>query len=112
MIGLLVSPGVGLIFFFPIAVLLPLGAKYMYKDNRALFLLCIYIIIANWIYIGTLSSSTNLHLWSGGIAWGPRYLIPDNVIYHDSPRKYIHAFKEKEGLEGNSDKLVLSGLLH
>ena len=37
LIGLLVSPGVGLIFFFPIVVLLPLGAKYMYKDNRALF---------------------------------------------------------------------------
>ena len=76
LIGLLVSPGVGLIFFFPIAVLLPLGAKYMYKDNRALFFLCIYIIIANWIYIGTLSYGAEPSSWSGGIAWGPRYLIP------------------------------------
>jgi hypothetical protein len=76
LIGLLVSPGVGLIFFFPIAVLLPLGAKYMYKDNRALFFLCTYIIIANWIYIGTLSYGAEPSAWSGGIAWGPRYLIP------------------------------------
>ena len=76
LIGLLVSPGVGLIFFFPIAILLPLGAKYMYKDNRALFFLCIYIIIANWIYIGTLSYGAEPSSWSGGIAWGPRYLIP------------------------------------
>ena len=76
LIGLLVSPGVGLIFFFPIAVLLPLGAKYMYKDNRALFFLCMYIIIANWIYIGTLSYGAEPSSWSGGIAWGPRYLIP------------------------------------
>jgi hypothetical protein len=76
LIGLLVSPGVGLIFFFPIAILLPLGAKYMYKDNRALFFLCIYIITANWIYIGTLSYGAEPSSWSGGIAWGPRYLIP------------------------------------
>jgi hypothetical protein len=76
LIGLLFSPGVGLIFFFPIAVLLPLGAKYMYKDSRALFFLCTYIIIANWIYIGTLSYGAEPSAWSGGIAWGPRYLIP------------------------------------
>ena len=48
----------------------------MYKDNRALFFLCIYIIIANWIYIGTLSYGAEPSSWSGGIAWGPRYLIP------------------------------------
>jgi hypothetical protein len=76
LIGLLVSPGVGLIFFFPIAILLPLGAKYMYKENRALFFLCTYIITANWIYIGTLSYGAEPSSWSGGIAWGPRYLIP------------------------------------
>jgi hypothetical protein len=76
LIGLLFSPGVGLIFFFPIAILLPLGAKYMYKDNRALFFLCSYIIIADWIYIGTLSYGAEPSSWSGGVAWGPRYLIP------------------------------------
>jgi hypothetical protein len=76
LVGLLVSPGAGLIFYFPLAVLLPLGAKYLYKDHRALFFLCIYIIISNWIYVGTLSFGTEPTAWSGGIAWGPRYLIP------------------------------------
>ena len=40
--------------------------------------------------------------------------IPNSshAIYHDNPRKYIHAFKEKENPEGNSDKLMLGGLLH
>jgi hypothetical protein len=76
LIGLLFSPGAGLIFYFPLAILLPLGAKYMYKDYRALFFLCTYIIISNWIYVGTLSFGTEPTAWSGGIAWGPRYLIP------------------------------------
>jgi hypothetical protein len=76
LIGLLVSPGAGLIFYFPLAILLPLGAKYMYKKNKSLFYLCLYIIVANWIYYGTLSFGFEPASWSGGIAWGPRYLLP------------------------------------
>jgi len=76
LIGLLVSPGSGLIFYFPLAILVPLGAKYMYKENKALFFLCLYIIISTWIYTGTLSSGSEPTSWSGGIAWGPRYLLP------------------------------------
>ena len=76
LIGLLVSPGAGLIFYFPLAILLPLGAKYMYKENKSLFYLCLYIIVANWIYFGTLSFGFEPASWSGGVAWGPRYLLP------------------------------------
>jgi hypothetical protein len=76
LIGLLVSPGAGLIFYFPLAILLPLGAKYMYKANKSLFYLCLYIIVANWIYVGTLSFGFEPASWSGGVAWGPRYLLP------------------------------------
>jgi hypothetical protein len=76
LIGLFVSPGAGLIFYFPLAILLPLGAKYMYKDNKALFVLCLYVIISNWLYVGTLSFGSEPSSWSGGVAWGPRYLIP------------------------------------
>ena len=72
--GLLVSPGVGLFFFFPIAILLPLSMKYMYRKNIPLFFLSAYIILVNWFYIGTLSFSEPF-AWSGGVAWGPRYLI-------------------------------------
>jgi hypothetical protein len=76
LIGLLISPGAGLIFYFPLAILLPLGARYMYKDNRALFFLCLYILAVSWIYVGTLSFGSEPSSWSGGVAWGPRYLLP------------------------------------
>jgi hypothetical protein len=76
LIGLLASPGSGLIFYFPLAVLVPLGAKYMYKESKALFFLCLYMIISTWIYTGTLSFGSEPASWSGGIAWGPRYLLP------------------------------------
>jgi hypothetical protein len=76
LIGLIISPGVGLIFYFPLAILLPLGAKYMYKENKSLFCLFLYIIVASWIYYGTLSFGFEPASWSGGVAWGPRYLLP------------------------------------
>ena len=52
------------------------GARYMYKDNKALFFLCLYILAVSWIYIGTLSFGSEPSSWSGGVAWGPRYLLP------------------------------------
>jgi hypothetical protein len=76
LIGLLISPGAGLIFFFPISILLILAAKYMYSANRGLLLICSYIIIANWLHVGTLSFGSEPYSWSGAIAWGPRYFIP------------------------------------
>lgn len=76
LIGLLISPGAGLIFYLPLAVLLPVGVKYMYKENAALLFLSAYIIVANWIYVGTLSFGAEPISWSGGVAWGPRYFIP------------------------------------
>jgi len=45
LIRLITSPGAGLLFYFPIAILLPLEAWYMYKQHKALFLLSAYIII-------------------------------------------------------------------
>lgn len=76
LIGLLVSPGAGLFFYFPIAILLPFGAKYMLKEHKALFLLFAYILIINWLNVGTLSHGYEPYAWSGAQAWGPRYLIP------------------------------------
>jgi hypothetical protein len=75
LVGLLASPGKGLIFYFPVVILLPLALKYMYKENRWLFFLIIYIVLVHWLYFGTLND-TQSRFWSGAIAWGPRYLIP------------------------------------
>ena len=66
LIGVLASPGAGLIFYFPIAILLPLTLKYMYKENKGLFFLSAYVILVNWLYVGTLPGEV---FWSGGIAW-------------------------------------------
>jgi hypothetical protein len=76
LIGLLFSPGAGLIYFFPISILVVVAAKYMYYNNRGLLLICSYIIIANWLFVGTLSFGLEPFAWSGAIAWGPRYFVP------------------------------------
>jgi hypothetical protein len=76
LVGLLVSPGKGLIFYFPAVVLLPLALKFQYRKDKAIFYLTIYILIASWIYFGTLEANNESRFWSGAIAWGPRYLIP------------------------------------
>ncbi len=76
LLGLLVSPGVGIIFYFPIVLLFPLSFKYMYREKmKGLLFLSAYVILATWLYIGTLSY-WEPYAWSGGVAWGPRYLIP------------------------------------
>jgi hypothetical protein len=75
LLGLLASPGKGLIFYFPIVFLLPLALKYMYRENKWLFFLIVYIISVHWLYFGTLGD-TESRFWSGAIAWGPRYLVP------------------------------------
>ena len=76
LVGLIGSPGAGLIFFFPISILLPLAFKYMYGLNKEIFFLCAYVIIVTWLYVGTSSFGFEPYAWSGAIAWGPRYLIP------------------------------------
>jgi hypothetical protein len=73
--GLLASPGKGLILYFPIVILLPLALKYMYRENKWLFFLIVYVFFAHWLYFGTLDDSES-RFWSGAIAWGPRYFVP------------------------------------
>jgi hypothetical protein len=75
LVGLWASPGAGLIFFFPPVILIPIALRYMYRDNKGLFFLITYVITVNWLYYGTLSYLEPIS-WSGGLVWGPRYLIP------------------------------------
>jgi hypothetical protein len=74
LIGLLASPQIGLIFYFPISILAPLAFKYMYKKDKGIFFLSIYVFMATWLYFGTLSYAEPVS-WTGGVGWGPRYLI-------------------------------------
>ena len=74
LVGLLVSPGVGILFFFPVAILIPFALKNLYSKNKRLAFLFLYMIIITWVYYGTLSYSEP-SAWSGAGGWGPRYLI-------------------------------------
>jgi hypothetical protein len=76
LVGLLISPGKGMIFYFPALLLLPIALKLQYRHDKGLFLLTTYILILSWIYFGTLEANGESRFWSGAIAWGPRYLIP------------------------------------
>lgn len=76
LLGLWISPGFGMLFYFPIVTLLPLALKRLFgsKNNRGLSFLIIYIVGIFWLFVGTLSYDEPTS-WSGAIAWGPRYMI-------------------------------------
>jgi len=74
LVGLLVSPGAGLFLYFPVAILLPWASKRMVDQNKKrLLYLFVFIIVINWINIGTLSFREPNSWWGEG--WGPRYFI-------------------------------------
>lgn len=71
-LGLLFSPGWGIVFYFPLIILVPLSLYRIYQDNKILLFLIIYSFVASWLFFGTLVTPH----WSGFGAWGPRYFIP------------------------------------
>jgi hypothetical protein len=74
LVGLLVSPGAGLFVYFPVAILLPWAAKRMVDQNKKrLLYLFVFIIVINWLDVGTLSFKEPTSWWGEG--WGPRYLV-------------------------------------
>jgi hypothetical protein len=77
LIGLWISPGFGMLIYFPPVILLPVALKKLTRtdEKRRLSLLVIYMIGSYWLFVGTLSYDEPMS-WSGAIAWGPRYLIP------------------------------------
>lgn len=76
LVGLWLSPGKSLILYFPLILLLPIALKFMYRHDKSLVLFTIYIVIAIWLYFGTLEPAKESRYWSGAPAWGPRYMIP------------------------------------
>jgi len=74
--GLLLSPGKGLLFYFPPIILLPLAIIFSYRQNKGLSFITIYVLGVAWLYFGTIDINGMSRFWSGAIAWGPRYLIP------------------------------------
>jgi hypothetical protein len=74
LVGLLVSPGAGLFLYFPLSILIPWAAKRMVDQNmKRLLYLFVFIIVINWLDVGTLSFKEPTSWWGEG--WGPRYLV-------------------------------------
>jgi hypothetical protein len=69
-LGLLVSPGRGLVFFCPVLVLCLLTSTVFFRRHRVeaalVFLVsaCYVLLYGKWF------------MWHGGYAWGPRFLVP------------------------------------
>ena len=72
LLGLVFSPGFGLLANMPLLALAPVGAFLLWKKHRALALLVGYAFAVSLVYFGTLQSPT----WHGFGGWGPRYLVP------------------------------------
>jgi hypothetical protein len=67
--GLLISPGVGLIWYCP-CVILVASALWQIAKSRRLEALAICIL-----FVGTLLLHSCWFFWNAGWAWGPRYLL-------------------------------------
>lgn len=75
LLGLIFSPGAGLLFFFPVVIMLPFAIKRMYLEDKILSIFFTYVMVSTWLYFGTLSYGEPF-AWSGAGGWGPRYLVP------------------------------------
>ncbi|MHB8545761.1 MAG: glycosyltransferase family 39 protein [Nitrosotalea sp.] len=69
-LGLLFSPGVGLLIFAPILFTIFFSFPEFYKKNKKEFYLFIVILAVFLWYFGQTDA------WHGLNAWGPRYLFP------------------------------------
>lgn len=72
LLGLIFSPGFGLLVNMPLLILAPAGAYLLWKKHRALAALVGYVFAVSLVYFGTLESP----VWHGFGGWGPRYLVP------------------------------------
>lgn len=69
--GMIFSPGKGLIFYFPISILLPLAIWKFLKQERWLTILIVYVFVSYWLWFGTITNP----YWGENGNWGTRYLV-------------------------------------
>lgn len=72
--GLLLSPGKGVIWFFPLILAALVGLVPLMRRDRALGALIVALVSIRLIFFATWSS------WEGGISWGPRFIVPAIVL--------------------------------
>src|SRR4030042_2235159 len=67
--GFLLSPGKGIFYYSPVALLFFIAIVPFYKKHSALAVSFIMIIPSNFLFF------SKYHYWHGDWAWGPRYLL-------------------------------------
>jgi hypothetical protein len=70
LVGLLASPGRGLLVYFPLWVLLIPAARYSRGERRDVLMFALLTVAT------LLALYSPWHQWEGGVCWGPRFLIP------------------------------------
>jgi hypothetical protein len=68
LVGLLISPGKGLIWYLPLLVLLPFTVRRFYARSASLSALFLVLILLPVLFY------SNVLYWHGDPSWGPRYL--------------------------------------
>ena len=69
-VGLLTSPGRGLMIYFPLWLLV-LPSIRLFSATRRIELTFIVLSVATLVGL-----YATWHQWEGGICWGPRFLLP------------------------------------
>jgi hypothetical protein len=72
--GLLVSPGKSLFLYSPLALLGVIGWAVLVERRTATALMLALIVLSQVLAVGVLA------IWSGDLAWGPRYLVPITAL--------------------------------
>lgn len=70
MFGLVMSPGKGLVFFAPVALVGAAGLPLLWKRLSPVALVCAGVSAS------VLYAYSNYSSWYGGWCWGPRFLVP------------------------------------
>lgn len=70
LVGLLVSPGRGILWYSPVLLLVPLGIGWFWRRARWLLLASAGVALLYWLLY------SKWYMWHGGYSWGPRFLVP------------------------------------
>lgn len=70
LVGNLISPGRGILMFFPLGVLALAGIRRLVRQDRLIGCVLILVIISDLLLFAAWKD------WTGGVSWGPRFFIP------------------------------------
>jgi hypothetical protein len=68
--GLLISPGRGLLLYAPLTILALAAVPWAWRRSHAMVILCLVLLF------GRVAFFAPWFAWTGGWAWGPRFLVP------------------------------------